>query len=78
MDGGGNSRLEHVHCSWCGSENMRLKGSKGKFRGNVGSMLAIHECRDCGRRSNILITGDDFFPERGFGVGRSDYNIKFA
>jgi len=69
--------LEVIHCPRCGGTSTALKNSKGRFHGSVGSFLARYGCSDCGKSFNLLITGDDFFPDRGFGVIEDDFNIKF-
>jgi len=74
----GSSRLREIHCPWCGGTSLKLKECKGKFTGSVGSCIVKHTCTTCDRDFILVITGDDFFPERGFGLVPEDFNIKFA
>jgi len=75
---GKNPHLQNIHCPWCGGTSVKLVNGQGKFVGQVGNCLAIYHCSSCDRNFNLMITGDDFFPDRGFGVTPEDYNVKFA
>jgi len=73
-----NQQFMVIHCPWCGSILTVLKGAKGRFKGSVGSSLLQYTCSDCNKNFNLLITGDDFFPDRGFGPIEGDFNFSWT
>jgi Zn finger protein HypA/HybF involved in hydrogenase expression len=70
-------KYEHVHCPNCGGTEVKLVGGKGKFIGSVGGTIVRYDCKSCNTSFNLVITGDDVFPDRGFGFTKDDLNILF-
>jgi Zn finger protein HypA/HybF involved in hydrogenase expression len=71
-------KYEHVHCPNCGGTDVKLAGGKGKFIGSVGGMIARYDCKSCNTSFTLVVTGDEFFPDRGFGFDKKDMNVLFG
>jgi Zn finger protein HypA/HybF involved in hydrogenase expression len=70
-----DKKHQSVHCPKCGSPDVRLAGGKGKFIGGVGGMIVRNICKSCNSGFTMIITGDEMFPDRGFGFIEKDLNI---
>jgi Zn finger protein HypA/HybF involved in hydrogenase expression len=70
-----NQKYQKVHCPKCGSVDVQLTAGKGKFVGSVGGMIVRHTCKSCNSGFTMIVTGDEMFPNRGFGFTDKDLNI---
>jgi Zn finger protein HypA/HybF involved in hydrogenase expression len=68
-------KYRHVHCPNCGSTDVKLAGGKGKFIGSVGGMIVRHTCKSCNSGFTMIVTGDEMFPDRGYGFIKEDMNV---
>ena len=71
-------KYQQVHCLSCGGTEVSLSSGKGKFKGSVGGMVARHKCKTCGSEFTVIITGDEFFPDRGFPFTPKDLDVLFG
>jgi Zn finger protein HypA/HybF involved in hydrogenase expression len=68
-------KYRRVHCPNCGGIDVKLAGGKGKFIGSVGGMILRHICKSCNSGFTMIVTGDEMFPDRGFGFTGKDLNV---
>jgi Zn finger protein HypA/HybF involved in hydrogenase expression len=68
-------KYRYLHCPNCGGTDVKLVGGKGRFVGNVGGMIVRHTCKSCNSGFTMIVTGDEMFPERGFGFTGTDLNV---
>jgi len=70
-------KYQEVHCPACGGTDTNLTSSVGRFLGNAGGSINGFACRSCNSTFNLLITGDEMFPERGYPANQNDFDILF-
>lgn len=71
-------KYRHIHCPACGGTDVKLVGGKGRFIGKTGGMIFQHICKFCDSVFTLVITGDEFFPDRGFAFVQKDLGILFG